>query len=227
MTLHKNAIILLSGGADSATTLYKAKEMGFALYAMSFLYGQRHSIELELAKKIAQNISVQQHKIVNIDLGSFGHSALTDLNIAVPKERNIQKTEIPITYVPARNTIFLSYALAYAEIIGSFDIFIGANIVDYSGYPDCRPEYIEAFCTMANLATKASVEGKNKFTIHTPLINMTKSQIIKEGLRLGVNFANTISCYDPDANGRSCRKCDSCQIRIKAFLENHIEDPSL
>lgn len=219
----KKAVLLLSGGLDSTTTLAMAKAEGYEIYALSFSYGQRHSIELELAKKIAEKYEVKEHKIAVIDLRLFGGSALTD-NIEVPKNRDVSSEEIPVTYVPARNTIFLSFALAYAEVVGAFDIFIGANIVDYSGYPDCRPEYIEAFTKMANLATAATVKGDRKITIHTPLIKLSKAEIIKCGLDLGIDYSMTLSCYDPDENGNPCGKCDSCQLRKAGFAANGVEE---
>jgi 7-cyano-7-deazaguanine synthase len=222
----KKAVILLSGGLDSATTLALAKSMGYTIYALSFKYGQRHICELESARKVADFFKVEEYKIADIDLRLFGGSALTD-NIAVPKDRDLESAGIPITYVPARNTIFLSYALAYAEVIEAFDIFIGANIVDYSGYPDCRPEYLQAFEKMANLACAATVEGKGKFTIHAPLIEMTKAQIIAKGLELGVDYSLTLSCYDPSPAGKPCGNCDSCQLRNKGFAANGMTDPTI
>jgi 7-cyano-7-deazaguanine synthase len=219
----KKAVILLSGGLDSTTTLAIAKDMGFEIYALSFDYGQRHKIELEAAKIAAARFGTKEHKTATIDLRLFGHSALTD-NIDVPKDQLASPDHIPITYVPARNTIFLSFALAYAETIGAFDIFIGANAVDYSGYPDCRPEYIEAFEKMANLATAASINGKQKFTIHRPLILLTKGQIIQKGLGLGVDYSKTFSCYDPTTQGKPCGHCDACHLRQKGFKEIGQED---
>jgi 7-cyano-7-deazaguanine synthase len=223
----KKAIILLSGGLDSTTVLAISKNLGFENYALSFSYGQRHEIELESAKKVAARFLVKEHKIAEIDLRSFGKSALTD-EIPVPKDKKISKTKnIPVTYVPARNTIFLSYALAYAEIIGSFDIFIGANAVDYSNYPDCRPEFINAFEKLANLATAAGIK-KNFFKIHAPLILMTKRQIIKKGIRLGVNYFETHSCYDPmiiNHNTIACGRCDSCKLRLNGFRAAGMKDP--
>jgi 7-cyano-7-deazaguanine synthase len=224
----KKAIILLSGGLDSATTLAWAKQEGYALYALSFQYGQKHSVELESAKKVATSIGVEQHKIAQIDLRLFGGSALTD-EIAVPKNRDVSHADdndIPITYVPARNTIFLSFALAYAEVVGAFDIFIGANSVDYSGYPDCRPEYLEAFERMANLATSAAVKGEGTYQIHRPLVHLTKAEIIAKGLELEVDYGQTLSCYDPTSEGEACGTCDSCQLRLKGFNENGIADPA-
>jgi 7-cyano-7-deazaguanine synthase len=224
---NKKAVILLSGGIDSATTLAIAGEMGFELYALSFDYGQRHKIELQAARLIAKHFGVIGYNTVNIDLRLFGHSALTD-DIDVPKSRSVKEMakDIPITYVPARNTIFLSFALAWAEVLESNDIFIGVNALDYSGYPDCRPEFIEAYERMANLATKAGVEGKQKLIIHTPLIRLTKAQIIQKGSELGVNLSLTHSCYDPAANGAACGECDSCLLRLKGFKEAGIPDPT-
>lgn len=223
----QKAVVLLSGGLDSATTLAITASEGYELYALSFRYGQRHAVELEAAKKIAEAFNVKEHKIVDIDLRVFGGSALTD-EIEVPKDREMEEIEtgIPITYVPARNTIFLSFALAFAEVKNCKDIFIGVNAVDYSGYPDCRPEYIEAFTEMANLATKASVEGKQKIKIHAPLIHLTKAEIIKCGLELNVDYSLTRSCYDPNERGESCGHCDSCLLRLKGFKENEIKDPA-
>jgi len=221
----KKAVILLSGGLDSATTLAMAKDEGFELYALSFRYGQRHNNEIEAAKRVALIFNVSDHKIAEIDLRLFGGSALTD-SIDVPKSRSEGEIGegIPVTYVPARNTIFLSFAIAYAEVIGSGDIFIGVNAMDYSGYPDCRPEYIESFEKMANLATKAGVEGKQNLTIHTPLIQMTKGKIIIKGISLGVNYSMTWSCYDPVDGELSCGECDSCILRLKGFAEAGLED---
>lgn len=222
----KKAVILLSGGLDSATTLAIARYEGFETYALSFDYGQRHRVEIEAAKEIARTFGVARHVIRPIDLRQFGGSALTS-DLPVPKDRSIEamSAEIPITYVPARNTIFLSFALAWAEVLGSSDIFLGVNALDYSGYPDCRPEYIEAFTRMANLATKAAVEGKQRLTIHTPLIHLTKAQIIRRGLDLGVDYALTTSCYDPTPEGRACGRCDSCLLREKGFEEVGLADP--
>ncbi len=224
----RKAVLLLSGGLDSATTGAIAKEQGYELYAISFRYGQRHAVELEAALKVAKMLGVKEHKIADIDLRLFGGSALT-ADISVPKSRDEAaiSTEIPITYVPARNTIFLSYALGWAEVLGAYDIFIGANSVDYSGYPDCRPAYMEAFETLANLATAAGVEGKGKFQIRRPLISLTKAEIIKEGLRLGVDYADTISCYDPTLAGKACGECDSCILRARGFAQAGVEDASL
>lgn len=220
------AIILLSGGLDSAVTFALAKEMGFERHALSFDYGQRHAVELEAAKAVSASLGAIRHVIIPIDLRIFGGSALTS-TIPVPKDRSPDEMNrsIPITYVPARNTIFLSFALAFAEITQANDIFIGVNALDYSGYPDCRPEYIDAFTAMANLATKAAVEGAARTTIHTPLIHWTKAQIIQKGLNLGVDFALTSSCYDPAADGAACGRCDSCTLRLKGFREVGREDP--
>jgi 7-cyano-7-deazaguanine synthase len=222
----KKAVVLLSGGLDSSTVLAIARSQGYALYALSFSYGQRHVIELEAARRIAASIGVQDHRIAAIDLRVFGGSALT-ADIAVPKGRDADQMShgIPITYVPARNTIFLSFALAWAEVLGSSDIFIGVNALDYSGYPDCRPEFIAAFEKMANLATKAGVEGRQALRIHTPLIDLTKAQIVRRGLELGVDYGLTCSCYDPSPTGEPCGQCDSCLLRQKGFRENGIHDP--
>lgn len=224
----KKAVVLLSGGLDSATAIAIAKSEGFDVYALSFKYGQRHLHELTCAKKISTNVGAIEHRIAEINLGTFGGSALTDDNISVPKGREIAEMSggIPVTYVPARNTIFLSFALAYAEVIGSHDIFIGVNALDYSGYPDCRPEFIEAYQTMANLATKEGVEGKTKMTIHTPLISLTKGEIIKWGLSLGVDYSVTNTCYDPTPEGYACGECDACLLRLKGFNENNMNDPA-
>jgi 7-cyano-7-deazaguanine synthase len=222
----KKAVVLLSGGLDSATVLAIARSEGYELYALSFRYGQRHVFELEAAARVAARIGVADHRTAVIDLRVFGGSALTG-DIDVPKGRTADEMGhgIPITYVPARNTIFLSFALAWAEVLGSSDIFIGVNALDYSGYPDCRPEFIEAFEKMASLATKAGVEGRQALKIHTPLIAMTKAQIIKKGLELGVDYGLTSSCYDPSAAGKPCGECDSCVLRRKGFEENGMEDP--
>jgi len=219
------AIVLLSGGLDSATTMAIAHSKGFRTAALSFRYGQRHAVELEAAARVAANLGAWQHRIAEIDLSAFGGSALT-ADIDVPKDRDeaAMKDGIPITYVPARNTIMLSYALAYAEVLGTGDIFIGVNALDYSGYPDCRPDYIEAFERMANLATKAGVEGHH-LRVHTPLIHMTKGQIIQTGLKLGVDYGLTSSCYDPTPSGQACGHCDSCLLRLKGFSEAGLSDP--
>jgi 7-cyano-7-deazaguanine synthase len=222
----KPAVVLLSGGLDSATVLAIARSQGFAASALSFAYGQRHSWELEAARRVAEAGGAVQHRIATIDLRVFGGSALTD-DIDVPKGRGADEMShgIPITYVPARNTIFLSFALAWAEVLGSSDIFIGVNALDYSGYPDCRPEFIRAFETMANLATKAGVEGRQKLLIHAPLMHLTKAQIIRRGMDLGVDYALTSSCYDPAPDGKPCGQCDSCFLRRRGFSENGIDDP--
>lgn len=222
----QKAIILLSGGLDSATTLAIAKDAGFQLVSLSFDYGQRHRIELDRAREISKSMGALEHKVINIDLRQFGGSALTD-SIDVPSNRSDSEMagEIPITYVPARNTIFLSYALAFAEVRQAHDIFIGVTAVDYSGYPDCRPEYIFAYEEMANLATKVGVEGEKRLKIHTPLIDLTKARIIQKGLQLGVDYGLTHSCYNPDEKGTACGVCDSCQLRLKGFSEAGVDDP--
>jgi 7-cyano-7-deazaguanine synthase len=220
------AVILLSGGIDSAITLAMARHEGYTLYALSFSYGQKHGVELEKARMISTAMGVSKHLILDINLREIGGSALTD-SIEVPKGRSSEDIAgaIPVTYVPARNTIFLSCALGWAEVLGVFDIFIGVNALDYSGYPDCRPEYIKAFETMANLATKASVEGKGAIHIRTPLIHLTKAQIIRKGIELGVDYSLTHSCYDPTVDGKACGSCDSCLLRLKGFREAGISDP--
>jgi len=222
----KKAIILLSGGLDSTTTLAIAQNDGFTPYGLTFSYGQRHQFEIGASQKIAEACNLTDHIITEIDLRTFGGSALTD-DIDVPKDRseNTMSGSIPVTYVPARNTIFLSFALAWAEVLQSNDIFLGVNSMDYSGYPDCRPEYIQSFQSMANLATKAGVEGAQSITIHTPLISMTKEEIIRKGLELGVDYSLTHSCYDPDKAGNACGRCDSCSIRLKGFQEAGTADP--
>lgn len=222
----KPCVVLLSGGLDSTTALAIAKHEGFTPYAMSFRYGQRHAVELESAQRVAKILGVAEHVIVDFDLRLIGGSALTS-NQAVPKSRSVNEMGegIPVTYVPARNTIFLSFALGWAEVLGASDIFIGVNALDYSGYPDCRPEYIESYERMANLATKVGVEGKAKLKIHTPLIHLTKAQIIQKGVELGVDYALTSSCYDPSLDGRPCGQCDSCLLRKKGFEEAGIIDP--
>ena len=222
--MRKKAVVLLSGGLDSATVLAIAKDQGYDCYALSFRYGQRHAVELECAAQVTKTLGVKEHRTVTIDLGAFGGSALTDMNIAVPHKQG-KPDEIPVTYVPARNTVFLSYALAWAEVLGSFDIFIGVNALDYSGYPDCRPEFIAAYEKMANLATKAGVTGSEKLTVHTPLIYLTKAQIIQKGLELGVDYGVTSSCYDPAPDGKACGTCDSCRLRLKGFKEAGTKDP--
>jgi 7-cyano-7-deazaguanine synthase len=222
----KKAVILFSGGIDSATTLAIAKNNGYQIYALSFRYGQRHQVEIEAALRIIRHFRVTKHLIMDIDFRGIGGSALTS-DITVPKNREIETmgNNIPITYVPARNTIFLSYALAWAEVVGANDIFIGVNALDYSGYPDCRPEYIEAYEKMANLATKAAVSEKQKIIIRTPLINMSKSQIIQKGVELGVDFSLTHSCYDPTSDGKACGECDSCILRLRGFKDAGMCDP--
>jgi 7-cyano-7-deazaguanine synthase len=224
----RQAVVLLSGGLDSSTVLAIAKDQGFACSGLSFRYGQRHAVELDRAREVAERLGVARHVIVDFDLGQFGGSALTG-DIEVPKGRSTADMShgIPVTYVPARNTIFLSFALAFAETLGSNDIFVGVNALDYSGYPDCRPEFIRAYEQMANLATKAGVEGTQRLTIHTPLISLTKAQIISRGLDLGVDYAITSSCYDPGPEGAPCGACDSCQLRAKGFAEAGIADPLL
>ena len=223
----EKAVVLLSGGLDSATALAIARSQGFRLFALSFDYGQRHSIETRSAAQLAKSLRAERHLTIDVNLRAIGGSALTD-QIDVPKERSAEEisTGIPVTYVPARNTIFLSFALAWAEVLGAQDIFIGVNALDYSGYPDCRPEYIESFERMANLATKAGVEGRLRLKIHTPLIAMTKAEIIVTGLRLGVDYSLTHSCYDPSSEGIACGKCDSCLLRLKGFAEAGVDDPS-
>jgi 7-cyano-7-deazaguanine synthase len=223
----KKAVVLLSGGLDSATTLAIARSEGFECYCLTFRYGQRHQREIEAAGDVAKSLRAAEHRIIDIDLAAFGGSALTDLAIKVPKDRDdlANTKQIPPTYVPARNTIFLSYALAWAEVLGAFDIFIGVNATDYSGYPDCRTEFIGAFEKTANLATAAAAEGKGKFSIHTPVIAMTKAETILTGVRLKVDYSLTHSCYDPDKRGRSCGRCDSCRLRLKGFAEAGLEDP--
>lgn len=220
----KRAVVLVSGGLDSAVTLAISLRDGFEAHALSFDYGQRHSMEVQAAKRVAASLGAREHRIASIDLRVFGGSALTD-DIAVPKNRQAKGTnEIPVTYVPARNTIFLSYALAWCEVLGATDIFIGANAVDYSGYPDCRPAFLSAFEQLAGVATKAGVEG-TRFQIHAPLISMSKAQIIQRGAELGVDFSLTHSCYDPTADGLACGVCDSCRIRLEGFRDAGLEDP--
>ncbi|HVF70236.1 MAG TPA: 7-cyano-7-deazaguanine synthase QueC [Chthoniobacterales bacterium] len=219
----KRAVVLLSGGLDSATTLAVAKRGGFDVHALSFDYGQRHRLELAAAGRVAAALGAREHRTVVIDLRAFGGSALTD-EIAVPKNRPDDPAEIPVTYVPARNTIFLSYALAWSELLGATDIFIGANAIDYSGYPDCRPEFIAAFENMANLATKTGIEG-SRFRVHAPLLSMSKAEIIRRGAGLGVDFSLTHSCYDPTVTGLACGECDSCRLRLAGFLEAGLTDP--
>ncbi len=222
----KKAVVLSSGGLDSTTVIAIAKQMGYKIHSLSFFYGQRHAFELEAARNVAKLFGADRHLVLNMDLRQIGGSALTD-DIEVPKSEDRGKSqEIPVTYVPARNTIFLSHALAWAEVIGSSDIFIGVNAVDYSGYPDCRPEYIEAFERMANLATKAGVEGKMRLKIQAPLLHMTKAEIIKKGIELGIDYSRTHSCYDPSPQGLACGRCDSCILRKRGFQEAKVEDPT-
>ncbi len=216
------AVILLSGGLDSATTLALAREQGFECHCLSLDYGQRHATELEAAQRIAAELGAVEHRVIAISLDQFGGSALTDRGIDVPTEPT---AGIPVTYVPARNTLFLSIALGWAEVLGARDIFIGANAVDYSGYPDCRPAFVEAFEELANLATKAGVEG-DRFTIHAPLIMLSKAEIIKQGIRLGVDYSHTVSCYQADADGRACGRCDSCRLRAAGFRDSGQPDPT-
>jgi 7-cyano-7-deazaguanine synthase len=220
------AVVLLSGGLDSATVAAFAQSEGFHVHALSFSYGQRHCYELEAAQRVARSLKIADHRMAAIDLRVFGGSALTD-DIDVPKGRGAAEMEdgIPVTYEPARNTIFLSFALAWAEVLGASDIFIGVNALDYSGYPDCRPEFIQAYEQMADLATKAGVEGRQKLKIHAPLMHLTKAQIIRKGMELGVDYSLTSSCYDPGAKGEPCGQCDSCFLRRKGFQENGIDDP--
>lgn len=220
-------VVLLSGGLDSATCLAIAKSIGFDLYALTVLYGQRHQVEVDAAKRVAQAFGVREHRFVSVDLNQIGGSALTD-DIEVPKDRDetTMSADIPITYVPARNTVMLAIALGYAEVVGAEDIFVGVNSVDYSGYPDCRPEYIQAFEKLATLATKVGVEG-GSMRINAPLIQLTKPEIIQRGLALGVDYGITHSCYDPDPSGKPCGRCDSCQIRLKAFESLGMQDPAL
>jgi 7-cyano-7-deazaguanine synthase len=222
----QKAVVLLSGGLDSTTTLAIAQHEGYEACALSFRYGQRHEFELHAARRIAASFGIRQHVITTIDLRTFGGSALTS-DVVVPKGRSLDQMTvgIPTTYVPARNTIFLSFALAWAEVLEAHDIFIGVNSLDYSGYPDCRPEYIEAYEQMANLATKAGVEGRQRLKIHTPLIALTKGQIIRRGLDLGVDYSFTCTCYDPSERGEGCGECDACLVRLKGFAENNIPDP--
>ena len=226
MTGASKAVVLLSGGLDSTTTLAMAQSQGFDLYALSFRYGQRHSVELRAAARTAEAIGVSEHVVAPIDLRLFGGSALT-ADIPVPKSLSFEDIGegIPVTYVPARNTIFLSFALAWAEVIGAFDIFLGVNALDYSGYPDCRPEFIEAYEQLANLATKVGVEGA-RFRIHTPLISMTKSEIVQTGTALGVDYSSTVSCYDPSETGVACGHCDSCLLRLRGFAQAGLDDPA-
>ena len=218
----KKAVVLVSGGLDSSTVLAIAKQQGYECYTLSFDYGQRHRSELLAAQNVSESMAVAQHKVVSLDLATIGGSALTDTSIDVPEQ---ETSGIPVTYVPARNTVFLSIALGWAEVLGASDIFIGVNAVDYSGYPDCRPEYIKAFEQMANLATKAGVEG-NKLTIHAPLVNMTKAEIITVGIDFGVDYSQTVSCYQATEDGTACGVCDSCRLRKQGFLEANVKDPT-
>jgi 7-cyano-7-deazaguanine synthase len=222
----RKAVILLSGGLDSTTTLAIAIDDGFQPYALSFRYGQRHSAELDAARRIAERFRVDDHRIVDVDLRAFGGSALTS-DIPVPKRRSEleMSTGIPATYVPARNTVFLSFALGWAEVIGAADIFIGVNAVDYSGYPDCRPEYIQAFESMGRLATKAGVEGDDRLRIHAPLMHLSKKDIIRRGIELGVDYAMTVTCYEPSPSGEACAECDACTLRLQGFAANGLRDP--
>ena len=223
----KRAVILLSGGLDSATALAEARAAGFESYALTVNYGQRHHVELDAARRVADSLGVHEHKIVALDLRAFGHSALT-ADLAVPKDRDEGQLggDVPVTYVPARNTILLALALAWAETLDAADIFIGVNAVDYSGYPDCRPEFIESFQRLARLATKAALEGGQPLSIHTPLIDLTKAEIIRRGLALGVDYSLTHSCYDPDAAGLACGRCDSCRLRQRGFADAAVPDPT-
>jgi 7-cyano-7-deazaguanine synthase len=228
MSKKPKAVVLLSGGLDSTTTLAIAKHEGFEPYGLSFLYGQRHVVEIEAARAVAALMGVVQHVVLSIDLRQFGGSALT-ADIPVPKHAAVEEMDsgIPITYVPARNTVFLSFALGWAEVLEASDIYIGVNALDYSGYPDCRPEYIQAFEKMANLATKAAIEGRQRLHIHTPLIHMSKAEIIRRGLQLGVDYGLTTSCYDPSSTGAACGRCDACLLRAKGFAELGVQDPRL
>ncbi|MBF0255220.1 MAG: 7-cyano-7-deazaguanine synthase QueC [Gammaproteobacteria bacterium] len=219
----KKAVVLLSGGLDSATCLALAREQGYACHALSFNYGQRHRAELEAARRLAEGLGAVEHRIVAMDLAALGGSALTDLSIDVPEEGHQAENSIPVTYVPARNTIFLSVALAYAEVLGASDIYLGVNAVDYSGYPDCRPGFIQAFEQLANLATRAGLEG-SRFRIHTPLLHLSKAEIISQGHRLGIDYRMTISCYQADPQGRACGRCDSCRFRAQGFAAAGLPD---
>jgi 7-cyano-7-deazaguanine synthase len=223
----KRAVVLVSGGLDSATTLAIARQQGFEVYALSVDYGQRHRVELESARRVAGALGAARHTVVRVDLRAIGGSALTDA-IDVPKDRSDEAigAGIPITYVPARNSVLLSIALGYAEVVGAFDLFIGANAIDYSGYPDCRQEFLEQFERLANVATKAAVEGQGTFRVHAPLLRWTKAQIIREGTRLGVDYGLTLSCYEPDKRGAACGRCDSCRLRLRGFQEAGLPDPA-
>jgi len=220
----KHAVVLVSGGLDSATTLAMARAAGFICHALSFDYGQRHRAELYAADRLARALGAIEHRTMRIDFAGIGGSALTDQNIQVPEGQG--GAGIPVTYVPARNTVFLSLALGWAEVLGSSDMFIGVNAVDYSGYPDCRPEFVRAFEQLANLATKAGVEGTSQFTVHAPLIHLTKAEIIKRGMELGVNYADTVSCYQADDQGRACGRCESCRLRREGFVSAGVNDPT-
>ncbi len=217
------AVVLVSGGLDSATCLAIARAEGFRCFALSFAYGQRHEAELRAAERVARSLGAEQHRVMSIDLAAFGGSALTDRSIAVPESAT---PGIPVTYVPARNTVFLSLALAWAEVLQAWDIFIGVNAVDYSGYPDCRPEFIAAFERLANLATRAGVEGTSRIRVRTPLIDLSKADIIRRGLALGVDYASTVSCYQADDDGRACGRCDSCRLRREGFVAAKTVDPT-
>ena len=219
----KKAVVLYSGGLDSTTCMAIARDSGFAPYALSFDYGQRHSIELEKAREYARQVGAAEHLVIDVDMRRIGGSALT-ADMEVPKS-GVEEGAIPVTYVPARNTVFLSFALGWAEVLGAFDIYIGVNALDYSGYPDCRPEYIAAFESMANLATRAAVEGQGRYRVHTPLIDLSKGEIIRRGLALGVDYRLTHSCYDPTPEGLACGSCDSCRLRLKGFAAAGAEDP--
>jgi 7-cyano-7-deazaguanine synthase len=221
------AVVLLSGGLDSATTLAIARQQGFEPYALSFAYGQRHAVEVAAARRVAKHLGVARHEVIQIDLRRFGGSALTaDLELPRDRPDEVIGRGIPVTYVPARNTVFLAYALAFAEVLGAFDIFVGVNAIDYSGYPDCRPEYVAAFERMANLATKAAVEGAGSFRIHAPLIALSKVEIIRRGLELGVDYSLTSSCYDPSPGALACGRCDACLLRLRAFEQLGVPDPA-
>jgi 7-cyano-7-deazaguanine synthase len=222
------AVVLLSGGLDSTTVLAVARDRGFECYALSVDYGQRHRVELDRAAAVARALGAVEHRVVKLDLRQIGGSALT-ADIAVPKDRGPEEIGhgVPVTYVPARNTVLLGLALGYAEVVGAFDLFIGANVLDYSGYPDCRPEFLAAFANLANLATRAGTEGAGTFRVHAPLLQMTKAEIIRAGTKLGVNYALTLSCYDPDETGRACGRCDSCSLRKKGFAEAGMPDPTV
>lgn len=226
--MSKPAVVLLSGGLDSSTVVAMAQQNGYDVHALSFSYGQRHTVELESARAVAAAAGITDHRVIDIDLGAFGGSALTDTSIDVPKHDSPDEAEdgIPVTYVPARNTIFLSFALAFAEVIGSSDIFIGVNAMDYSGYPDCRPEFVAAFQDLARIATRTGVEGSTQVTIHAPLMAMTKAQISAAGTELGVNYSITTSCYDADDQGRACGRCDACHLRHQGFVQAGLADPT-